>query len=52
VLRWSAYYAAEGLVRRVLTDTVARRNDEGRVVGRVVGQVLAREVYTRTDDQQ
>ncbi|MFB6272323.1 MAG: hypothetical protein ABEL51_05445 [Salinibacter sp.] len=40
-LRWSDYYTEEGLVRRVVTDTVQVRNPDGTVEG----QALQREVY-------
>jgi hypothetical protein len=40
-LRWSDYYAEEGLVQRVVTDTVQVRNPDGTIEGRA----LQREEY-------
>jgi hypothetical protein len=42
------YYSDEGLVRRTITDTLRRRNEEGEVIGKFV----RREVYTLTDRQE
>jgi len=44
-LRWSDYVGTDGLVRRVVTDTVERRSETGTAVTRVV----LREVYTLTE---
>lgn len=46
-LRWSDYIADEGLVQRVVTDTIRQRNDEGLYVGKY----LLREVYELEDHQ-
>jgi hypothetical protein len=43
-LHWADYVGAEGLVRRVVTDTLERRDE----TGRPVGPVVSREVYTLT----
>jgi len=47
-LRWTDYVGAAGLVRRVVTDTLERRDESGRPLGSVV----SREVYTLTDYQE
>ena len=47
-LHWADYVAPAGLVRRVVTDTLERRDENGRPLGAVV----SREVYTLTDYQK
>jgi hypothetical protein len=42
---WSDYYASDGLVRRVVTDTTELRNEEGESLG----EGIVREQYVLTD---
>jgi hypothetical protein len=46
-LRWFDYVSSDGLVRRVVTDTLERRDEEGAVAG----DYLFRESYELTDHQ-
>lgn len=46
-LRWSDYIAEDGLIRRVVTDTLEGRDEDGMPIG----QYLWREVYTLSELQ-
>jgi hypothetical protein len=46
-LQWTDYVAPGGLAKRVLTDTVERRDD----TGTRITPTVTREVYTLTDDR-
>jgi hypothetical protein len=47
ITQWSDFYSEAGLVRRVYTDTLERRDDQGTYIG----ESVFREVHTLTDHQ-
>jgi len=46
--QWSDFYSEAGLVKRVFTDTLERRDDDGTVIG----DYIFHEVHTLTDQEE
>ena len=48
IFQWSDFYSEAGLIKRVFTDTLERRDDDGTVIG----DYIFHEVHTLTDHEE